>query len=277
MEIKEQQEQVKEFKLTKENYHSPEARQHYLGASMFKEFLKCEVMALAKVRGEYEEKSTEALLTGSYVDAYFSGELDDFLAKHPEMFTKQGTLLAKFKIAEEVIKAVEADKELMKYLNGEKQRIMTGEIEGVPFKIKMDAYHAGKLIVDQKIMKDMDPIWVEKNGRNVLTDFVEAYRYDLQGAIYQEVESQNSEDHKKLPFVLAVTTKEECPDKALIKIDQEYLDVALDEIKAKAPRYWDIIQGKIEPVGCGHCPACRAKKEVTGVMSYKRLFKEKEE
>ena len=267
----------KEFNLTNENYHSPEARQRYLGASSFKEFQKCEVMALAKARGEYEEKSSDALLTGSYVDAYFSGEMDEFLAKHPEIFTKQGTLLAKYKVAEDVIKAIEEDEMLMKYLDGQKQVIMTGEIEGVPFKIKMDAYHPGKLIVDQKVMKDMDDVWVEQNGRNVKVDFITAYRYDIQGAIYQFIESQNSEDHKMLPFVLAVTTKEECPDKELIKIDQEYLDAALEEVKAKAPRYWDILNGKIEPVGCGHCPACRAKKKITGVMSYKRLFKEKEE
>lgn len=276
-------ENKEEFNLTNENYHSPEARKHYLGASMFKEFLKCEVMGLAKVNGEFEEKSSDALLFGSYVDAYFSNELDQFLVEHPEMFKKDGTLLAKYSNIQEVIDSIEntedeeGNKIMLKYLDGEKQKILTGEIAGVPFKIKMDAYHPGKVIVDQKVMKDMDPVWVQRNGRNVLTDFVDAYRYDIQGAIYQEIESQNSKDHNHLPFVLAVTTKEECPNNELIRIDQEYLDNALDEVKAKAPRYWDIIQGKVQPVGCGHCPACRKIKKVTGVMSYKKLFKENEE
>lgn len=271
------------FNLTNENYHSTEARKRYLGASMFKEFMKCEVMALAKVNGEFEDKTSDALLFGSYVDAYFSGELDDFLTKHPEMFKRDGTLQAKFADVLEVIHSIEnvedekGNKIMLKYLDGEKQRIMTGEIAGVPFKIKMDAYHPGKVIVDQKIMKDMAPVWIQRDGRNVLVDFVEAYRYDIQGAIYQEIEAQNSEDHKPLPFVLAVTTKEECPNNELIRIDQEYLDLSLDEVKAKAPRYWDIIQGKVQPVGCGHCPACRRIKKVTGVMSYKKLFKENEE
>lgn len=276
--IKEQEQEKEEFTLTAENYHSPEARKHYLGASMFKEFLKCEVMGLAKARGEFEEKTTTALLFGSYVDAYFSGELDQFIVKHPEMLTKQGTLKSDFKAVEEVIKAIEEDEMLMKYLNGEKQKIMTGEINGVPWKIKMDSYHPGKVIVDQKIMRDMDPVWVQRDGRNVLVDFIEAYGYDIQGASYQEIERQNQKDSNvKLPFVLAVTTKEEVPNKELIKIDQEYLDNALELIKAKAPRYWGIIQGKIPPVGCGHCPACRKLKKITGVMSYKKLFKETEE
>lgn len=273
----------KEFNLTNENYHSTEARQHYLGTSMFKEFLKCEKMALAKVNGEFEDKSSDALTFGSYVDAYFSGELDQFLLEHPEMFKKDGTLLAKYSNIQEVIDSIEntedekGNKIMMKYLDGEKQKIMTGVIAGVPFKIKMDAYHPGKVIVDQKVMKDMEPVWVERDGRNVQVDFIEAYRYDIQGAIYQEIESQNSKDHKKLPFVLAVTTKEECPNNELIRIDQEYLDLALEEVKAKAPRYWAIIQGKEQPKGCGHCPACRKDKKVTGVMSYKKLFKESEE
>lgn len=263
------------FNLTDENYHSPEARKHYLGASMFKEFTKCEVMGLAKINGEFEEKTSDALLFGSYVDAYFSGELDKFLAEHPEMFKKDGTLLAKYSNIQEVIDAIEGDEMLMKYLNGEKQVIMTGEIAGVPWKIKMDAYHPHKVIVDQKIMKDLEPVWVERDGFNVKTDFVDAYRYDIQGACYQEIVRQNTGE--QLPFVLAVTTKEECPDKLLMKIDQEYLDMALEEIQAKAPRYWDIINGKIEPVGCGHCPACRRLKQIKGVVSYSRTFKEKEE
>ena len=112
-------------------------------------------------------------------------------------------------------------------------------------------------------------------------DFVYAYRYDIQGAIYQEIERQHhlreTGEDRKLPFVLAVTTKEDVPDKLLMKIDQEYLDLALEEVKAKAPRYWAIINGEIEPVGCGHCGACKKDKKVTGVMSYKKLYKEKEE
>lgn len=269
-------EKKNENNLTNENYFSEATRKKYMSASLFKDFLKCEVYALAKANGEIEDKKSEALLFGGYVDAYFSNELDSFIAKNPEMFSKQGTLLAKYKLVEDVINTIENDEMLMKYLNGEKQVVMTGEIEGVPWKIKMDAYHPGKVIVDQKIMKDMEKIWVEKDGHNVKVDFVEAYRYDIQGASYQEIERQNT-GKDKLPFVLAVTTKEESPNKELIKIDQEYLDKALDEIKSKAPRYWKILQGEEKPIGCGNCPACRAKKKITGVMSYKKLFREVEE
>ena len=39
-----------------------------------------------------------------------------------------------------------------------------------------------------------------------------------------------------------------------------------------APRYWKIMNGEIEPVGCGRCNVCRKEMKVEGVESYKKLF-----
>ena len=276
------------MELTNTNYHSTDARKEYMGYSQFCDFLKCEKEALAKINGEIEEKTTPALLFGSYVDNYFSKEIpmDEFITKHPEMFTKQGTLKSDFKNIDIVIKTIEDDELLYKYLNGKHQVIMTGEIAGVKFKIKIDSYHPDKVIVDQKIMKDMKDIWVEINDngykRNVKLDFIKAWRYDLEGAIYQEIERQNhlreTGEDRKLPFVLAVTTKEDAPDKELIEIDQDILDEALNEVIEKAPRFDAIKRGEIAPNGCGECEVCRHSKKLTGVFSYKKLFNlEKEE
>ena len=130
------------MELNNDNYFSQESNQYYMSCSQFKDFLKCEKETLAKINGELVEEKTDALLFGGYVDAYFSNELDQFKLANPEMFnTKTGELKAPFKRIDEVISAIESDTMLMKYLNGEKQVIMTGEIAGVPFKIKIDAYH----------------------------------------------------------------------------------------------------------------------------------------
>lgn len=260
------------MELNNDNYHGTEARKIYMGSSQFKDFYYgCEKEALAKVNGEIEEKSSDALLFGSYVDAYFSNELADFTLKHPEMFnSKTGELKAAFKNVEDVIKAIEEDTNLLKMLSGQHQVIMTGEISGVPFKIKIDSYHPGKYIVDQKVMKDMEPLWIERDGKNIRTDFIDAFGYDIQGCIYQEIVRQNT--GLKLPFILAVTTKEENPDKALIQIDQEYLDAALEVVKEWAPRYDAIKRGLIKPNGCGKCSVCRKFKKVLGIQSYKKLF-----
>ena len=276
------------MELTNENYHSTDARKEYMGYSQFCDFLKCEKEALAKVNGEIEEKTTPALLFGSYVDNYFSKEIpmDEFITKHPEMFTKQGTLKSDFKNIDIVIKTIEDDELIYIFLKGKNQVFFSCEFAGVKFKIKIDSYHPDKVIVDQKIMKDMKDIWVEINDngykRNVKLDFIKAWRYDLEGAIYQEVERQThlreTGEDRKLPFVLAVTTKEDAPDKELIEIDQDILDEALKEVIEKAPRFDAIKRGEIAPNGCGECEICRHNKKLTGVFSYKKLFNlEKEE
>lgn len=258
------------MELNNENYFSPEANLEYMSASQFKDFMKCEKDAIAKIIGETVEEPSKAMLVGSYVDAYFSGEMDDFKVKNPQIFRKDGTLLKDFEKANEIIAAIESDELLMQYLNGKHQVIMTGEINGVKFKIKVDSL-LPDCIVDQKIMSSIQElIWVEKDGRNVKVDFVEAFGYDIQGAIYQEIVRQNT--GKKLPFVLAVTTKEENPDKALIEIDQYYLDKALKLVQELAPHYDLVKQGVVKPVGCGKCPSCRIGLKVQGIVSYETLF-----
>ena len=85
--------------LTNKNYFSIESNREYMSASQFKDFMKCEVEALAKINGETQEEPSKAMLVGSYVDAYFSGEIDKFKVEHPEIFKKDGTLLKDFEKA----------------------------------------------------------------------------------------------------------------------------------------------------------------------------------
>lgn len=265
------------MKLTNENYFSQEANMEYMSTSQFKDFMECEVHALAKLKGEYLEEKSKALLVGSYVDAYFSGEMEQFKLENPQIFKKDGTLLKDFEKANEIIAAIEDDLMMMEYLSGKHQVVMTGTIANVPFKIKIDSL-LPNAIVDQKIMSSIkELVWVydEETKRNKQVDFVQAFGYDIQGAIYQEIARQNI--GHRLPFILAPTTKEESPDKALIQIDQEYLDKAFKIVEEYAPRFDLIKKGIVEPVGCGNCPSCRKKNKVSEIVSYKDLFNKGEE
>lgn len=253
------------MELTNENYHSVEARKEYMGSSQFKDFLKCEKKALARVNGEIKDEKTPALLMGSYIDAYFSGELEQFKKDNPEIFnSKTGTLKADYQKCDAIIKFIEEDEKLMSALSGEHQKIMTGTIAGVPFKIKIDSYIPDRFIVDQKIVKDFKPIWDDKE--HCKKNFVDYWGYTIQGAIYREIVKQNT--GKTLPFILAVTTKEDTPRKALLKIDSEDLDEALAEVIRLAPRFQKIKNGEIEPEECGICDYCLARKKVSKIESY---------
>ena len=104
------------MELDQENYYSQKANLEYMSASQFKDFCKCENEALAKIMGETKEEPTKAMLVGSYVDAYFSGELEQFKEQNPQIFKKDGTLLKDFEKANEIIEAIENDNLLLSYL-----------------------------------------------------------------------------------------------------------------------------------------------------------------
>ena len=158
--------------LTPENYYSQEANMQYVSVSQYKDFngttgkLGCEAYAMAKLRGEVEEVSTTPLLVGSYVDAYFEGTLPTFSAQHPEIFSSRGKtageLKAEYKQASAMIDRAEKDKVFMQYMAGDKQVIMTGEINGIPVKIKIDSCD-GKRITDLKTVKSVTETFYAKD------------------------------------------------------------------------------------------------------------------
>lgn len=270
--------------ITSENYFSSENQMAYMGASQFKAFQKCEAAALAEIKGEYVRPSSTSMLVGSYVDAHFEGTLHIFKAQHPELFKRDGGLKSDYLHANDIISRMESDRLYSLLMSGKKQVIKTGTIAGVPFKIKIDSLldadtckqiasefpnavaalgFCDGAIVDQKTMRDMADVWSDEEHCKL--PFVEAWGYDIQGAIYQAVEGN------MLPFVLAVGTKEDSPDLAALFISDADLAAKLAEIEDAAPRYQAIKEGKVSPRRCEHCAYCRMTKRLSGIINYKEL------
>ncbi len=253
--------------ITSENYFSSENNLKYMGSSQFKAFQKCEAAALAEINEEYVRPMSDALLIGSFVDAYFEGTLDSFKENHPEVFTQKGTLKSQYQHAEYIIQRVERDPKFMLYMSGEKQKIFTGKISGVPFKIKVDSYHP-ECIVDLKCIKDFKSKWNDSKG--IKENFAFYWGYHIQGAIYREIVRQNTGN--TLNFLLAAVTKEKPePDFDLINVDENILDEALDEVKSLAPRFQKIKNGEIIPQRCGKCPWCRRTKVLSKTVNLSDL------
>jgi hypothetical protein len=240
--------------LTNSNYHGLTANKEYFSVSQYKDFAKCEAMAMAKINGEYKEPLTRALLVGSFVDAYFEGTLKQFMDEHPEIFTKKDTLRAEFKKANEIIARVKRDPLFMKFLSGEKQKIFTAEMFGVPWKIKIDSYCENICIADLKVVQAFR--------------FMPRWRYDIQGAVYQEVAKLNT--GIRLPFYLAAATKERVTDFDLFQIPQDTLDYALSEVEGNIGRYAAVKAGEIAPAPCGECDYCKTVKSAS-VRNYNEL------
>ena len=244
--------------LTNDNYFSEEAASEFWSVSQFKAFNKCEAAGLAEVRGEYHREETDALLIGSYVDAYFSGEVDKFIKINGDkMFSKRGGgLLAKFSHANDIIDRVEADPLMMDYLTGVKQVVMSAELFGVPWKAKFDVYDETR-IVDLKCVRDFEDVFDRGYGWR---SWVEYWGYDIQGAIYQRIEQLVTGRDKPLPFYIAAVTKERVPDIKVLQIPQHVLDAAYNMVEAKIERFDLIKQGDVEPVRCEKCDYCKASK-----------------
>jgi len=253
------------MKLTNNNYFSPDANRTYWSVSQFKEFNRCEACGLASVRGEWIREETTSLLVGSYVDAYFSDEFETFEAEHPEIFnSRTGKLKSEFNHACDIITRVAMDDLMMDYLTGEHQTIMSTELFGVPWKIKMDVYNE-KRIVDLKVVKDFEDIYDKGYGWR---SWIEYWGYDIQGAVYQKVEQLVTGRDEPLPFFLAAATKEKYPDIKLIQIPQHILDTALKMVEAKIERFDLIKTGEVEPIRCEKCDYCKTTKKLTAPEIY---------
>ena len=245
------------MKLNNDNYYSQKANQAYFSVSQIKDFLKCESYAMAKIEGEWTEPPSTAMLIGSYVDSYFEGTLEDFKARTPEIFKKDGTLKSDYLKAENIIERVKKDDLFMKCMSGQKQVIMTGELFGAKWKIKMDSYIPHEAIVDLKVIQKLRDVSY-KNGWK--QSFIEKWGYDLQLGIYQEIVRQNTGE--MLPCIIAAVDKQEYPDIDCILIPNDQLEFQRKELRWKMQRIIDVKNYNAEPTRCGICDYCRATKKL---------------
>lgn len=220
------------FQLTSENYHSKEANQHFMSVSQFKSAVICEAAMIAELKGEFTRPASPALLVGSYLHAAFESEqafADFFEKERDSIINTRGNMYAPFIQADEMIKTVKSDPFMMFALTGDKEVIMTGEIFGTQWKIKVDNInHQRGFFSDLKSTQELGKrYWSEKY--NGWVSFVQAYDYILQMYVYQEIIRQNT-GRIYTPYIVAVT-KESPPDKAVLHFDPSRFDFERDYIE----------------------------------------------
>lgn len=259
--------------LTAENYYSKEANKEYMSVSQYKDFagtygkMACEFSAVEKLEERWEQKKTTPLLVGSYVDSYFEGTVGEFKKETPEIFKQDGGLKAPYIQADKIIERMERDPLFMMYMSGKKQVIMTAELFGAKWKIKIDSYAEGIAITDLKVVESITkPKWVRDIG---YLDFIRYWGYDIQGAIYQEVVYRNT--GLRLPFYIAAGTKEEEPNIEVIHVTQNYLDEAKHMVEMNMPRILRVKSGEAEPDRCEMCDCCRHTKVLKRPISITNL------
>lgn len=244
------------MKLSEDTYYGKEANKVFFSVSQYKDFCKCEAMAMARIRGEYEQLTTKAMLIGTLVDRWFEGTLEQLRKESPNIFyCRNGSLRADFRKADEIIKRVQKDDRFMQFMSGEKQKILTFEMFGAPWKMKMDSFVEGICITDLKVVQNFKSLAF--------------WRYDLQGAVYQS--GAEVCGYGRLPFYLAAATKEVVTNFDIFQIDQATLDMALREIEGNMPRLIAVKAGLEEPHYCGVCDYCKSMKKAR-IRNYSELL-----
>lgn len=262
------------MELNNNNYYSQEADQAFMSVHQYLDFAGhmgirgCESRAMATLAGEYKKPTTDAMLIGSYVDSWFEGTLNAFKKEHPEIFTQKGELKAGFKKAEKMIERCKKDEFFMQFMLGDKQKIFTAELFGCEWKCKLDSYIKGKCIVDLKTSSNLHESWRVADYGNV--SFVDYWGYIIQLAVYQKIVEIDTGE--KLPCFIAAVTKEDEPEIAVIGIDQQSLDHALNEVEMNMPSVLAVKNGETEPIRCERCNYCKSTRKLDKVIHYNDLI-----
>ena len=252
------------------SYYSQQANMQYMSVSQYKSFMECEAAALAQVRGEYRPVDKETLVAGQYFHAWNDDTLEMFRIKnHDTIYNKKGDPYAAFKKIDEMIAVLEKDECCMSFLQGAKEVAMTAVFAGVQWKIKIDVHNPdGGFFTDLKStssIRDLD--WSEKYRQKL--NFIEAYDYMIQAAVYAEVERLYTGRDKWLHPIIVAASKESPPDKAVISLyDEQRMHMELNTIEDNMPRVMAVKTGLEPPKRCEVCKYCRSTKIVSGMISY---------
>lgn len=273
------------IELTQENYYQDKT---YLSNSKIKQYLQCQAKAYAMDNGIWtEERDETPLLLGNYVHSYFeSPEAHErFLSENGEKLLaktgkNKGNLKADFVIGDKMIESLKDDDGFNRLYHGlseddvQKEMIVYGEIEEVPVKGKLDSVNLSRgYFVDLKTMKSIyAEEWNTELKKRVpaAVNNIMNFGYHGQLALYRELLKQMTGKEFR-PLIVAVS-KEQVPDKELLKIDEAWLEEGLELLKSNIVEVWAVIQGRQKPKQCGHCDYCRSLKKLDAVVSLNDLI-----
>lgn len=264
--------------LTSSNYFSLEAGRKYMSVSQFKDFAPawggCEARALAKVKGEYQEPPKTAFMEGHYVHAWNEGKLDEFKANNPDLYSSRGAtagqLKSNFQHCNTMIDVLENDPMVMKVLGGQKEVILTAKLFGIDWKIMIDSYNKPiKVFADLKALKEIDGKFWNKEV-SAYENFLEAYGYLTQMAVYAEVEriSEGRPSGDWMIPHMVVVTKQDPPDHEIMYFDHDMIRSELLRVQEHIGRVIQVKNEIVKPVRCEKCEYCRSTKKITKIKHY---------
>ena len=274
-----------DMELTRDNYYTAEADRAYMSCSQYQRFCECEAKAMAILDGRWAEEEREAFVVGNYFHTAFESDEAhaQFVAEHEDTIYKKakkdGTRekYAPYIQADAMIASARRDPLIASLVSmpGETEKIMTGKLFGVPWRVRLDKYVPdGRLIIDWKTCQNIQELkWSDELHERVT--FIDAYGYMMRAAVYTEIERQNAHSETDASFVIVAVSKQEPPDKeALLLNHRMRYDYELDRIKERLPFIQAVRSGHMRPKRCGRCDYCRATKVLQEIKPYYVLMPE---
>ncbi|MFC6324009.1 PD-(D/E)XK nuclease-like domain-containing protein [Companilactobacillus baiquanensis] len=260
----------KRISLNSENYYDLTTDKQYQSPTFFKKFLACEAAAMAEINGKYKPDFKKALLVGNYLHSYFESPEahQKFIDKNQdELLSKRKPhgLLKEYKDADKIIDTLKDDDGFTKLYQGSKEVIVTGQIDGVDWKGKVDCLNLEKgYFIDLKTTQDILKVYWNSETRTK-ESFVAKWNYQLQMYVYKELIYQTFGVWCD-PYIAAVS-KQDIPDKAIISIPDERLYEAEALIDEKQSHIEDVKNGIVEPERCERCEYCILTKKLNEIVS----------
>ena len=239
------------------SYYAIEGR---LSNSTFKYYKECSARAYAAQTGDFVRPFSTALIEGSYVDEMLFEE--QVMVDTSSLYKKDGDLKKANEYLRTIVQDVKNDPVFWDYLIGNYQMQKNFEINGLPWKGKLDVMpdNYPDTIVDFKTAANISE-WLQSKRFEARVPFIYARGYDVQGAIYCEA-------WKKKRFILAIATKQSPSGRHIVEIPKEMLDNALEYVKANQELVFQQMQGnKLEYCKSPDCTYCRGKRPTVPVMA----------
>lgn len=276
--------------LTRDTYYSRDADLEFFSCSQYQDFCSCEAKAMAKLEGRWVDEPSEAFTVGNYFHTHFEGPEahEQFCRENAAKIYKKQTKkameageppekFAPYVMADRMIEVAEEDELISSLLSlpGEHEKIMTGELYGVPWKIRMDKYVPdGRMIIDYKTVANIGELRWSDEWHTKVT-FIDSYGYLMRAAVYAEIEKQNTGETTDPDFVIIAISKQDYPDKDVLYLNhRDRWDYELAQIKERIQTFRAIKEGHLKPRRCGTCDYCRATKKLFAIRPYFKLMPE---
>lgn len=275
------------FILTRDNYYSREADLIYMSCSQYQGWLECEAAMAAKLQGRFTSEPSEAFLVGNYVHSYLESKEahNEFLQENFDSIFKTKTdkktgetavtgKYAPFEKADNMLSAFYRSPIIKRYIDadGENEKIMHGEIFGIPWRIRIDKYIPSQnTIIDYKTCADLNKVeYNHLTGQK--ESFIETYGYVMRAAVYTEIYKQFENKDIDPYFLLLCVTKQDVPDIDIFMLNhRERYDFELETLKTRLARIKRVKEGSVKPIRCGKCEYCRSTKVIKRIRPYWEL------